>query len=200
MSSILRRQSFTRLKEMNMPAVSLRMAVAAGILAVAAGCANLCNLSDPSTGVMIPDSFTGTVADTSAPKSLPAPALLTNVESAECTGFDRVVFTFEGSSVPGYFVSYIDRPVRACGSGNVVPVAGDAFLEIRMSPAQAHTDAGEVTVEDRNRMLNHANLRQLVDTCDFEADVTWVLGVGSPNAYRVTELTSPPRLVLDVKH
>ncbi len=184
---------------MNMSAFSFKMAVAAGVLAYATGCANLCDISDPTTGAMIPDSFTGTVADTSAPKKLPTTALLTDVESIECNGFDRVVFTFDGSATPGYFVAYIDKPVRACGSGNVVPVAGDGFLEIRMTRAQAHTDAGQATIEDRNRMLNYENLLQLVDTCDFEGNVTWVLGVGSPNAYRVTELTSPPRLVLDVK-
>ncbi len=177
----------------------MKMAVAAGMLALATGCANLCDLSDPTTGTRLPDTFAGTVVDTSAPKSLPGPALLTDVESIECNGFDRVVFTFDGSATPGYFVAYIDKPVRACGSGNVVPVSGDGFLEIRMTPAQAHSDAGQPTIADRNRVLNYENLLQLVDTCDFEGNVTWVLGVASPNAYRVTELTSPPRLVLDVK-
>jgi hypothetical protein len=185
---------------MNLTTVSLKTAVAAGVLALAAGCANLCNISDPTTGARIPDTFAGTVADTTSPTLLPKPAILTDVESVECNGFDRVVFTFDGSAAPGFFVAYIDKPVRACGSGNVVPVAGDGFLEIRMTPAQAHTDAGEATIEDRNRTLNYENLLQLVATCDFEGNVTWVLGVASPNAYRVTELASPPRLVLDVKH
>ena len=177
------------------------MAVAAAVLAFATGCTNtLCNLQDPSTGSPIPANFAGTVADTESPKSLPSPAILRSVESISCNGFDRVLFTLDGTSTPGYFVAYIDKPVRACGSGNVVPVAGDGFLEIRMAPAQAHTDAGEATVADRNRMTNYTNILQLVDTCDFEGNVTWVLGVRSPNAYRVVELSNPPRIVLDVKH
>jgi hypothetical protein len=30
--------------------------------------------------------------------------------------------------------------------------------------------------------------------------VEWVMGVSSPNKYRVLELKSPTRLVIDVKH
>ena len=57
-----------------------------------------------------------------------------------------------------------------------------------------------MTVQDRNRRPNLTNLRQLVLTCDFEAQVAWVLGLGSPNPYRVMELENPARLVVDVRH
>ena len=176
------------------------LAVAAVVLAFATGCTQtLCDLQDPATGAPISSNFSGTVADTASPQSLSSSAILQSVESISCNGFDRVVFTFSGSNTPGYFVEYIDKPVRACGSGNVVPVVGDGFLEIRMTPAQAHTEDGQSTIAERNRMTNHTNILQLVDTCDFEGNVTWVLGVSSPNAYRVVELSNPPRLVLDVK-
>ena len=46
-----------------------------------------------------------------------------------------------------------------------------------MVPAQAHTDAGQATIAQTNRTVNLPNLRQLVQTCDFEGHVTWVLGV-----------------------
>ena len=127
-------------------------------------------------------------------------ATLRAVRAARNEGWDRVVFEFGGAAVPGYHVEYVDRPVRHCGSGDEVRVAGQGWLEVRISPAQAHTDAGQVTVAPRERKLALPVLKELELTCDFEADVTWVLGVAAPNRYRVSELADPARLVVDVKH
>lgn len=130
------------------------------------------------------------------------PAILTEVRSAAHDPFDRVVFEFRGAQVPGYRIEYVDRPVRQCGSGEAVEVAGDGWLQVRFEPARAHAGDTAVvaTITERNRELDLPNLRQLVLTCDFEAQVEWVLGLGSPNPYRIIELTDPPRLVVDVRH
>lgn len=127
-------------------------------------------------------------------------ALLTDVRSARHSNYDRVVFEFEGSELPNYRLEYIDRPVRSCGSGDVVPFAGDAWLSVRFSGANAHTDAGEATVKDRVRSPNLPIVKDLKLICDFEAEVEWVMGVSSPNKYRVLELKSPTRLVVDIRH
>jgi hypothetical protein len=74
------------------------------------------------------------------------------------------------------------------------------WLEIRMQPSQAHTDAGESTIPSRTRALDLPNLKRITMTCDFEADVTWVGGVLSPNEFRVLSLTGPTRLVVDIRH
>lgn len=133
------------------------------------------------------------------PRSDSAPARLIAARTEGHDGFDRTVFEFD-KRLPGYHTEYIDRPVRKCGSGKVAQVAGDGWLEVRMYPARAHTEEGEPTVAERERMLNMKVLSELELTCDFEAVVTWVLGVQSPNRYRVRELSSPPRLVIDVRH
>lgn len=131
---------------------------------------------------------------------LNAPAVtLVAVRTSTRDGFDRIVFEFK-ERVPGYHIAYIDRPVRKCGSGDVTPMAGDGWLEVRMSPANAHTKAGRPTVAERERALDLPVLSELELTCDFEAVVTWVLGVESPNRYQVRELSNPPRLVVDVQH
>ena len=57
-----------------------------------------------------------------------------------------------------------------------------------------------IAAAQTNRTVNLPNLRQLVQTCDFEGHVTWVLGVGHPKRFRVVELTNPSRIVVDVKH
>lgn len=126
-------------------------------------------------------------------------AMLVAVRTGTHDGFDRIVFEFD-KRVPGYHIEYIDRPVRKCGSGNVTRIAGDGWLEVRMSPANMHTEEGRTTVAERERIPNLRVLSELELTCDFEAVVTWVFGVKSPNRYQVRELISPPRLVIDVQH
>lgn len=127
------------------------------------------------------------------------PAVLQAVREAQHEGFDRVVFEFQ-EHLPGYYLEYVDRPVRQCGSGHGVSLAGDGWLEVRLRPARAHTSDGEPTVTERERELQLTLLRELQLTCDFEADVTWVLGLSAPNRYRVSELSDPPRLIVDVQH
>lgn len=127
-------------------------------------------------------------------------ATLRAVRAARNEGWDRVVFEFDGAAVPGYRVEYVDRPVRQCGSGEETPVAGQAWLEVRVTPARAHTEAGQATLAQREMRLALPVLKEMEQTCDFEADVTWVLGVASPNRYRVSELAGPARLVVDVQH
>jgi hypothetical protein len=127
-------------------------------------------------------------------------ALLTDVRAARHEGFDRVVFELGSGAPPGYHLEYIDRPVRRCGSGDTTPVAGDAWLEVRLEPANAHTPSGAPTIADRDQAVSLGVVVELEQTCDFEAQVAWVLGVKKPNKYRVLTLNDPLRLVVDVEH
>lgn len=156
----------------------------------------------PGAEATAPAAFEGTLDTIEHPPdtSTDRPIVLQAVRTAAHPGFDRVVFEFDASALPGYHIEYIDRPVRQCGSGDPVEMAGDGWLEVRMSPAYAHTETGKPTVAERERLPDLPVLRELESTCDFEAVVTWVLGVASPNAYRVLELADPPRLAVDVQH
>lgn len=125
--------------------------------------------------------------------------VLRDVRAAGQGGFDRVVFEFEGSDVPGYRIGYVEQAIQ-CGSGDAVELDGTAWLQVQLTPAQAHTEAGEPTVRERERRLDLPVLRELESTCDFEADVTWVLGLASRKVFRVQEFASPARLVVDLEH
>ncbi len=129
--------------------------------------------------------------------------VVTDVRTAENPGFDRVVFEFDGAVASGYHVEYVDRPLRECGSGRTVEVPGDGWLRVRLQPARSHEFDGEratVTVADRDRRPDLPNLVALRQLCDFEGQVEWVLGVRSPERYRVIDLREPGRVVVDVLH
>jgi hypothetical protein len=130
--------------------------------------------------------------------SLP-PVTLRSVREARNEGFDRVVFEFSGAQVPGYQLEYVKKPVHHCASGDELPLAGQGVLQVRLLPAQAH-EGGELTVTERARKPALPVLQELKLICDFEGEVTWVLGNASPKKYRVMELHEPTRLVVDVQH
>lgn len=144
------------------------------------------------------DGFGGATGVTERRGEASGVATLTNVRTSTRSDHDRIVFEFDKNVLPGYRIEYVDRPVRQCGSGRAVEVRGDARLQISFTPAKAHTEAGRPTVKDRERKLNHRVLREAEIICDFEAEVSWVVGVTSPNRYRVKELKNPARIVIDV--
>ena len=150
-------------------------------------------------------AFAGTLAPVqrvrSVPPGVPRP-VLRHVETATgaSSGYDRVVFEFTGDSVPGYRVEYTTKPVQRCGSGDPVTVAGTGRLIVRFEPAQAHDEHGNLTPAERHRTAGLPAVRELTLICDFEGQVAWVLGIAAPSEYRVSELTGPTRLVLDVRH
>ena len=166
------------------------------------------NISTPPANTNRPEEQVADVADFEGTAgiidkrnvNIKANGVMSAVRSARHGNYDRVVFEFLGPELPGYHLEYIDKPVRACGSGNAVPLAGDGWLEVRFTDAVAHAPEGDATIRDRERFPNLPIIKEMKITCDFEAEVTWVLGVSSPNHYRVLELKNPTRLAVDIKH
>src|SRR5690606_7432546 len=70
-----------------------------------------------------PGDWTGGIVDVE--REVTGVTTLARIRAARNEGFDRIVLEFEGAEIPSYHIEYIDRPVRQCGSGNVVEIAGD---------------------------------------------------------------------------
>ena len=156
----------------------------------------------PRTGPA-PQAFEGTEGVTEKDRSGATQARLAAVRTGSHDGFDRVVFEFEGSALPGYRIEYRTDPIKRCGSGTAADLAGAAHVLVHMTPAIAHRDKGPgpaATVKDQERRLQMNALRELELLCDFEGSVEWGLGLAEKRRYRVLELSSPPRLVVDVLH
>ena len=150
--------------------------------------------------VAAPAADTGwTVGTTDIERERSEIAVLKAVRTAAHPGYERITFEFAGAAPAAYHIEYIDKPVRACGSGEPVAIEGDAWLEIRFNGANAHDDNGAPTVAERDRRPALPVIRQITLTCDFEAEVTWVAGVSTPAKYRVRELASPARVVVDLR-
>jgi hypothetical protein len=123
------------------------------------------------------------------------------VRVARQPGFDRLVFEFEGT-LPGYSVAYTKRPIMGT-SGKEISVEGGAVLQVKMEHASGVDLAGPTlrqtyTGPDRIRPSGTAAVVEAVRVEDFEAVLRWVVGIRSQTPFRVTPLTSPSRLVVDV--
>lgn len=132
-------------------------------------------------------------------------AYLTDVQVARHEGYDRVVFTFS-NHVPGYQVGYIAKPVKADGSGDVVPVNGNYVVGVRMDPASGvdlTSDPKGYTETYTGPKRIHAGtpeITEVVETGDFEAVLNWAIGTQDKVNFRVLVLDSPARLVVDLQN
>ncbi|WP_204021738.1 AMIN-like domain-containing (lipo)protein [Sinosporangium siamense] len=127
------------------------------------------------------------------------PSLITGVRYAGHPGFDRVVVDLKGA-VPGYSVRWVDGFVQD-GSGKAIAVNGGAYLQITLTPANAHTEAGDPTWgEERVYSAGLTNVRHVVATGDFEAVVGIGLALSRRAGFRAFVQSAPDRLVVDVAH
>jgi hypothetical protein len=125
------------------------------------------------------------------------PLTLRDVRTGPQEHFDRVVFEFDADTIPGYRVEPIAKPTH-CGSGLPAQVAGQSWLQVRFHPAQAHNEEGGSTVGTLQKRTGLRVVQEIQEVCDFEGEVTWIIGLAARRGYRVLELGNPPRVVVDV--
>jgi hypothetical protein len=114
-------------------------------------------------------------------------------------GFDRVVWEFPGSGRPSYQVHYVDTPLGD-GSGDPVPVRGDAFVEVLITTVGVPA-AGTPRPPDApaSALAGTVIAEAMAIYGGFEGYGQAFIGVrGEQRPLRVTTLTNPTRLVVDV--
>ncbi len=124
-----------------------------------------------------------------------APTLVA-VRAGHHPGFDRVVFEFRGG-LPEHRIRYVNQLVED-GSGRPVSVAGAADLEVVFQGANAHDDSGRPTVSPRRFSPGLPAVKEVAQIGDFEAVVSYGIGVDRRRPIEVSTLSSPSRLVIDV--
>lgn len=144
--------------------------------------------------------FEGTVGISTSPPS-GEPLGFSDVRFGVHEEFDRVVLDLPGDGVPGWHVEYVDRPVREQGSGRVVPMAGDAWLRISARGVGYPADTGVAYPRlERVATPGAGVVDDLYVGTLFEGQQDVVVGVSSPEEYRVFPLDDPTRLVVDIAH
>ncbi len=124
-------------------------------------------------------------------------AHLVGVRLAGHGGFDRLVLEF-ADRLPGYTVGYRPLPAHADGSGAEIPLPGaSALVQVTLTPATGwdsdrRTYSGPSTVTGGT-----ASVTEVKAAGDFEAVLSWVVGLRAKVPFRVLVLDGPPRLVID---
>jgi len=181
--------------------VRLSAASVCGTVAFLTGCGGA-DTGNHGASDCKPLTSSAPVTSTSKPTET---ALLTNVTVDSNACGDRVVFAFKSiPGTPGYRASYLaaDKALVEDGSGSPVEVKGTTYLVVRFEPAAT----ADISSEDLVRTYTgprritapedaHA-VRELVKSGDFEAVLTWVIGLESRRAYDVS--VSGSRVVVEI--
>lgn len=158
-----------------------------------------------------PTASTTTLPDTPEPSLPPfsrnrvvvlhtpsTPPRVLSVRTGQHAGFDRVVIDFTGP-LPTYLVDFRRELVGA--SGEPSPLPGSSLVLIRLSPATAHTESGQSPFDAREPVeLTLPSVRGYAIVEDFDGTVSFGLSLNRFAPLRVFELSSPHRLVIDVRH
>jgi hypothetical protein len=123
--------------------------------------------------------------------------VLVAVRAAHHPGLDRLVFEFRGGLPARHSATYVKRLVADPGGGTVRAV-GDALLQVRFAGADGHDDDG-TTYGAARRTYALPGVIQVVNTGDFEAVLSFGVGLARRTPYRVYTLTRPSRVVIDIK-
>lgn len=182
------------------------------ILAIAtAAAAGSTALASPTVATLRPAGATAVTAATTqalpafstTPKSSsdPSPSRLTQLwrlRTGEHASFDRIVLD-ERFSHPGYSVHYV-KQVLADPSGKPVALKGRYFLQVTVHNAATDGAAGAPTYIPDVRTPLLPEVRQIKKTGEFENVVSFGIGLSHYRGFRVFRLSSPLRLVIDVRH
>ena len=152
---------------------------------------------DPSSGADFPGD---TEPDTAEP-SQDARLTVSAVRLAAHAGFDRVVFELGGAGMPGWDVRYVEEATQD-GSGALVPVAGEAVLQVRISGAGYPFDTGveEYAAEAPLTAAGTGSVTEVVFAATYEGVTSAFVGTQDARPFRAYLLQDPTRLVVEVAH
>jgi hypothetical protein len=192
----------------------LTVLVAIGL--VLSGCSSK-KQSEPSMSATPPATATAAVPPTAPPCTVAGAstqaveetgsgkqALLSDVR-ASATACPRVVFEFENVVPVSYVVEYRTGPFSNCGSGARVDTAAwgaSAYLVFHSNQASGVDLAGpafrQTYKKSKDIAVSSPVLRRVRETCDFEGTLEWLIAMDARHTFKVTKLTGPSRLVVDV--
>jgi len=165
------------------------------------GTATSTSIESSSSSSSPPTTTTPATGSSTTPVSVAVThptAHLVAIRAAHQDTVDRVVFEFT-EQVPGYKISYQNKPIMNT-AGKEVTLPGSAALVVRFEQASGfNQDTAKPTYTGPTQIQPSGTraVEGLAQVEDFEAVLSWAVGVNAEIPFRVSTLTSPPRLVID---
>lgn len=120
------------------------------------------------------------------------------VRTGEHEGYDRVVYELAGEGLPGWRVGWVDQAVDD-PSGEVVPVDGDAVLQVWITGTAYPHDSGHDEFAQDLRP-GDGDVEHVTRPLTFEGMTQSFVGVDDARRpFRVTLLQDPVRVVVDLQ-
>lgn len=123
-----------------------------------------------------------------------------DIRTGRHEGFDRVVYELGGEGAPGWRVGYVDAAIQD-GSGNEIPVAGNAVLQVLIDGSAYPFDSGVEQYDGPNPVLAEpgGSVVEVNGSGVFEGVTQSFIGIAEPGTpFSVYSLTGPTRVVIDV--
>ena len=134
---------------------------------------------------------------------------LADVRVGAHDGFDRIVFEFTepkpnpagNGGIPYYEIRQAEPPFAQDPSDMPLDVFGDAFVQLVVQGATGYDFDGNPTYGG-SRVITpgFGTLAEAAQAGDFEATLSWVLGLSRATCWNVQEVHNPDRLVIDFHH
>jgi hypothetical protein len=155
---------------------------------------------------VLPCTFSGATDAAQGGANSPT-RLLSDVRVGAHECYERVTFELKPRSGDAdgpveWKAAYEPGPVIEDGSGRTVPVKGSAYLVIHMNASGVDltkesapaTYTGPASIETAGT----TRIQQVRRTGDFEAVLTWVIGLDRKRPFHVTTQDGPARVVVDI--
>jgi predicted small lipoprotein YifL len=157
----------------------------------------------PAAGGEQDDAPAGFPAEPALSEQEPSggPLTVTAVRVARQEGYDRVVFELAGNAAgqAGWRVEYVDEP-SAQGSGDPVPVEGEAALAVLITGTGYPMDTGQEEVSGDPALPGDlAVVQDVVLGAVFEGQYEAFIGTSGRQPFRVFRIGDPERVVVDVR-
>ncbi|MGZ4542870.1 MAG: AMIN-like domain-containing (lipo)protein [Mycobacteriaceae bacterium] len=124
--------------------------------------------------------------------------VLASIRTGQHGAYERIVFQFTAaySTAKVFYVPV----VRADPSGKVVALQGASFLQVVVQRAVAHWNATPITPYTGPSTVTpgYPTVKQVSISGDFEAVLSFGVGLDRTAGFQVERLQSPDRLVVDV--
>jgi hypothetical protein len=166
---------------------------------------------------------TTTPAETPTPPPAPAPkrcaresggeeGIYTNLVAVRIgthQGYDRITFEFKApepnpggdAGIPRYEIRTAKPPHYEDPSGLPLEVNGNSFVGIVFHGASGVDFEGRATYTGPKVVrAGFDNFVEAVRSGDFEATLSWILGVRRQTCWQVHELHNPDRVAIDIPH